>query len=271
MSTVTTKPPKSISALLSQLPPFPPVAAKLIALVTAPRVAFGQVAELVRSDAAFAARTLRLANSPLLGGREVTSLLQAISMLGSDRLNALVMTLGVHHMVSREARCEVQRYCWRHCLATACAAEFLAPRFNLKSDIAYTGGLLHDVGCLALARTSEYEALLRSVSCIEEQLEAETARYGMDHGRLGALLVQHWGLPRQLQPLMSEHHSANENSDPQVYLIRLADCIADRVGFTMLHPPNQVEFPEWLESEMENGVLTDFILARVNDLERSLV
>lgn len=271
MSTAIAGNKYTLASLIAQLPPFSAVTTRLITLVSTPEVSFDQVANLVRTDAAITARILRLANSPLYGRLQVNSVLRAISLLGQDRLSALIMTIGMQQLVSRKPAGEYQRFCWRHSLATACAAELFAPHFGVKPDIAYTGGLLHNIGCLALARTGRYEDLLRSVNDIDQQLLAECEVFGFDHGTLGAGLARHWGLPSQLLPFISSHHSAESaQADPSVRLMQLADSVAHRIGFTILHPPAPVEYPDWLQNGFRDESVPDAILSRINTLERSL-
>ena len=60
-----------------------------------PNFTIPEVSQLIRSDAVFAAEVLRLANSAMLGLRyEVMSIMHAISVLGMDRLQSLVMKSG---------------------------------------------------------------------------------------------------------------------------------------------------------------------------------
>ncbi len=60
-----------------------------------------ELSRLLRSDAAFSSQVLRLANSTLLGSRyEVTSIQQALSALGVDRLRALVVTVAMRPVLA---------------------------------------------------------------------------------------------------------------------------------------------------------------------------
>src|SRR5437764_10787340 len=81
---------------LKDLPPYRPVARKLIRLTTEADVALSQVQAVLRLDAVFTAEVLHLANSPLTGLRgEITSVLQAVMMLGLERIKALATTVAM--------------------------------------------------------------------------------------------------------------------------------------------------------------------------------
>src|SRR5438045_2243982 len=81
---------------LKDLPPYRPVAKKLMLLTARTDVPLTQVQEVLCTDAAFASDVLRLANSPLIGTRrEITSILQAVMILGLERIKSLVTTLAL--------------------------------------------------------------------------------------------------------------------------------------------------------------------------------
>ena len=81
---------------LKDLPPYRPAAKKLMLLVAREDVPLAQVREVLRTDAAFTAEVRRLANSPLLDARrQISSVLQAVMMLGLERIKALATTLAL--------------------------------------------------------------------------------------------------------------------------------------------------------------------------------
>ena len=75
------------SRLLAEVPPFHPVAVRLLKLVGDPSVSLGQIVAMVRTDSVFTGEVLRLANSPLFGSRgEIKNVLQALAFLGLNRV-----------------------------------------------------------------------------------------------------------------------------------------------------------------------------------------
>src|SRR5579872_4924962 len=75
----------TVSASLKKVPPFPPVAVKLLSLLSDPSVDSNQVAELIASDATFTARLLQRVNSAEFGFlSDITSVGRAVALLGLD-------------------------------------------------------------------------------------------------------------------------------------------------------------------------------------------
>ena len=85
---------------LRDLPPFPPVAVRLMRLVSEDEPCYKEIADLIRAAAAFSAEILRLANSPVCALRyEVFDVPHAIAVLGLNRLSGLVMTVAMKDLL----------------------------------------------------------------------------------------------------------------------------------------------------------------------------
>lgn len=271
--------PTPVMPLVTQLPPMPAIAAKLMAMVTTPTTPFQALADLVRSDVAFATRVLRIANSPLMGGREVTSILHGLSILGSDRLNALVMTLALHHLAVRPRNStSLQQRCWRHSIATAFLCEILAPYFSQSPDAAYTAGLIHDVGAIAIAHLypAEYEAVLLRSESRDSQLSEEQAQFGVDHAEFGAELIDVWQLPSHFCHLLLDHHAPVITGNTLLSLLQQADDLSDQLGFSLNIASPQPNYdpellPHWLPAKWRSPMLRATLLERINRLQCSLI
>ena len=75
--------------------------------------------------------------------------------------------------------------------------------------MAYTGGLLHDIGkmVLACAEGAKYEALMRHVGTCATALEnAEKCVFGFGHGAVGARLLERWNVPKDIATPICHHH-----------------------------------------------------------------
>src|SRR5713101_9741004 len=148
---------------LKDLPPYRPVARKLMRLTAHADVQLEQIQQVLRMDAAFTADVLRLANSPLIGMRgEIKSIMQAVMMLGLERIKALATTLSLRAFLTGGDPSGSLRQSWRHNLASAILCQRLARLVHLDSDTCYTAGLLHDIGRLAFLRAcrKKYELVL---------------------------------------------------------------------------------------------------------------
>jgi HD-like signal output (HDOD) protein len=135
---------------VQSLPPFSPVACRLCQLITDERVHFREVAQVFALDAALSSQVLRVANSALVGCRhQIASIVQAVMMVGADRVRDIAVTVAMKNYMGEEDNTFLHR-CWRHNLATALWCERLVEYCDLEPSAAYTAGLLHDIGRIAL-------------------------------------------------------------------------------------------------------------------------
>src|SRR5271169_3767208 len=134
-STTATLP--SIERLVGRLPPFSPIALRLMALIFDEDVSFKDVASLISMDPAISGQVLRLANSGFYGRRSsVHSILHAIALVGIKTLSGIVVTAAIWKALPRQ-RTPFLTDWWRHSVASALISAYEAKR-NLNLDSAYT-------------------------------------------------------------------------------------------------------------------------------------
>jgi putative nucleotidyltransferase with HDIG domain len=128
-----------------------------------------------------------------------------------------------------------------HSLAVACCAESIAriAPSRIDSQLAYSAGLLHDIGKLALQ-----DAMPKSFARLVEQAESaqssslavERRQLGADHTSLGKRLAQKWRLPEEIALAVWLHHSDTATIAQNMPLagvaqiVQLADSIARQSG-----------------------------------------
>ncbi|MGQ9917707.1 MAG: HDOD domain-containing protein [Bryobacteraceae bacterium] len=226
---------------LDALPPFRPVVTRLLAELSGEPSGFRRIRLLVSEDPALAAQVLRLANSALFGRRgAVTDLLSALTLIGLDRLRALVLTYGVRHLFRPVARLPQARAIWRHSLATAILAADLG--LDLEGDMMefYTAGLLHDLGRLVLLASAPeaYAALLEQACGSAHSLELERELFGQPHCDAGARAMRRYGLPGPLAEAARLHHHPDplelSRSKPGAALIASSCRLAASSGFAVV-------------------------------------
>jgi putative nucleotidyltransferase with HDIG domain len=220
------------------LQPLPPIAAQLMRIVACEEASFQRMSTLVRTDSAFSAEVLRFANSPLLGCRNrVDSIRHALTMLGLEKLKSLVMAVALRDFLSSALQVPALLRCWRHSLACACVCEALASSLSINKDTAYTAGLLHDVGRLALlaAYPAEYARMLDvSDEFGYDLLGCERDLFDIDHCEAGNWLVQEWHFPEEFQPIVRDHHAPWDGELDLAGLAHFGCRIADSLGFTVI-------------------------------------
>jgi len=224
---------------LRELPAFPSIATKLLQLASDPNVDVNKLAGLLRSDASFSAEMLRRANSALYGlSSEVSSLRQAVMLLGLDQIKSLALALCIGSYLRSALNLAPLRRCWRHSLTTAILAEKSAT--PAQADIAYTAGILHDIGLFGLMVNypNEYASML--VVAQENQfdlLATERALFDLDHCEAGAWLARQWKFPRGIEDVTLRHHIRPENDDLSMPAhIYRASAVASALGFAISGP-----------------------------------
>ncbi len=219
---------------IKNLPTLPGVATTVIELSNDPDVSQRTLADTVERDPAIATRLLKLVNSPYFGIRgTVVSIHQALVFLGVSNLRNLVLSTCVMDLFSKDG--EVGSFSrselWLHSLATAITARELARQTRTGDpEVAFTAGLIHDVGKVVIDRYF-HEDFTRIVELMDTHhtamVDAEIAVIGMDHAEVGYFLAQHWSLPMVLQEAVGYHHSPRRASEHQklAALIGYADHI----------------------------------------------
>lgn len=128
---------------LASLPPFMPVSKALLDILSREDAVIEQVAALLQLDSEFVGEVLDLANSRAFGFQsQIKSLAHAVVLLGTRRLQALILTAGLR----RSGQATGAQDFWRHSVASAFAAAEMASGRGMNPDTAYTAALLHDVG-----------------------------------------------------------------------------------------------------------------------------
>jgi HD-like signal output (HDOD) protein len=270
--------------LLAAVPPFRPVAVELLRLVEDPNQDLARIVALVRSDAVMAADLMRAANSPLFGSRyEISNPLHALAYLGLERIKALVATTAMKALADA-THSPLTYACWRHNLATALICQDLSAALNLPSERCYIGGLIHDIGRLALlVAFPEYEYCGNLAdSRAQDLLATEQWLFGLNHAEAGCWLLSQWGCPIEMQNVAAFHENPAEapNCDrAAVSLVHAGSQLADLMGMSVFPCGRQSQLPEIAADLSEiagEGVSVDmadiaeWVATRVNGIELSL-
>jgi putative nucleotidyltransferase with HDIG domain len=197
-----------------------------------------QVSALISTDQAFSSEILTIANSPLYPNRRpVTSIVQGIATLGLERIKGLAVTVGVRVYLGGALKNPSLRAIWRHSLACALLAEECADQSLMDKGTAYTAGIMHDIGRVALAviQPKQYASFLQSVQGSHlEAIQRERELFEVDHCEAGGYLAADWKLPSLFLDVISSHHGANAAAGAfdLLTVIRLSCRMADTIGFS---------------------------------------
>jgi len=236
---------------LRLLPPFPAIAHRILALASQEDVSIQQVGDLIKFDPSFSAQLLRFANSALFGARrEVSSLSQAIIMLGLDRVKSMATFVALHNMVRNSVGIPALRKVWIHSLVTAFVAEEASRAARIVGESAYTTGLLHNLGTLGLmsAYPEEYTRMLEvSDDFGFDLLRTERDLFEIDHCAAGAYIAQDWDFPDELAAAIATHHDEPEIGECTLYtIIQVSWRLADTLGYAAFSPVKQWAYEDLL-------------------------
>jgi putative nucleotidyltransferase with HDIG domain len=201
----------SLVGSLQDLPSLPRTYAALRTAVENPKTSLEQVSAIVERDPAISAKVLQLVNSAFFGiTREVTNIQTAISYLGINTLQTLILSVEVFR--SFESQEKIPGFSFEelqtHAQLTARIAGAL-PGLKAVSGSAVVAALLHDVGKLVLVeRTPEHFA--RAIAGAREEkrplFEVEEQLIGVSHAEVGAYLLSLWGIPYVIVEAVAHHH-----------------------------------------------------------------
>jgi len=211
------------------------------------RVALG---EIIESDAAFSAKILSLAYKERVvftDGKPSVS--EAVAKLPGSMIREAVLSSKVFGAFEADYDADSARALGRkqlalHGLGVACCARDIAELVlgDSQKQLAYSAGLLHDIGKLALDEVmpKSFEQMVNEAKSQNASLQhVEQKRLGIDHAVIGKRLAEKWHLPREIVLAIWLHHS-----DPEIIcenlpaariagIVHLADIITRQCDIGM--------------------------------------
>ncbi|HXF92421.1 MAG TPA: HDOD domain-containing protein [Nitrospiraceae bacterium] len=215
------------------LPLLPQVASRIMALIHDPSADAARLSALIHQDQALAAHVLRIANSPAYMPRTpIVSLQHAVAMLGLTLLSEIAFTAslkaGAYQVPGHEA--DVKQL-WKHALGSGAYAKEIARLRRHNVESAYLCGLLHAIG---------KPVVLKTVAEVSKQLHTPLEREAVMtllegyHVRVGTLIAEKWGLPKQVAEAIA--YSACYEHAPTFRQEVMITCLADRLATYLLVP-----------------------------------
>lgn len=212
---------RSVIGGIGELPPLPRTYARLVQVLDDERSYPRDVAAIISSDLAVTAKILQLANSPFFGlGRPVTTVTDAIPLIGLEALKSLTLSSALFdaHGLSAPLRAFAEDLQDHSSLIASLATE-LAGEPHRRD--AFSAGMLHDVGRLALASTVPNEmdddtAAMRRSRLATLCLPSPSAAPVTLHAKVGAYLLGLWGLPPIVIDAVARHHDEVDATTPPI-------------------------------------------------------
>lgn len=179
-----------------------------------------KIGDVISADPGISAAVIKVVNSTAFGlAKKISSIPQAVIMLGIDRVVSILKTLLLRDSMSKlETRLDMNVF-WHVSLSVATVASTICRQLNLAvADEAYTLGLFHNCGVPILASKYEnyQEVLEYSYGREDGRITSEEfANFGVHHAAAGYRVARVWNLPTVICLAVKNHHSVDRVLDDQ--------------------------------------------------------
>jgi putative nucleotidyltransferase with HDIG domain len=228
---------EELKSSMDSVRPIPQIALKIIRMLQDDTLSMKDIAKEIRQDQVISAKVIRLCNSAFYQqSSKIDSIDRALVILGDKKLFQLVVSACLEDFFAQEK--DGYSLCkggvFNHALGTAMISEQLAKLTGkVSGDVAYTAGLLHDIGKVALDQfmNKAFPLFYRRTQELNENLtKVESEIFGITHTEAGGVLAEQWSLPDRLKDVIMNHHNPEQASvDMELaHLVYLADLLMSR-------------------------------------------
>jgi putative nucleotidyltransferase with HDIG domain len=267
---------REIEQALRALVPLSSAAQALIGIASDPNHKASELIRAIERDAHLTIRVIEIANSSAFApSSPIESVDRAVRMLGERAVVAAALEIGAE---------------WLHAPMRGYGAQARLFEDGLKTAVAYTAGLLHDVGKVVLSAFLEprLQAMLEAHAAdpTGDWLAIERSVVGTTHCEVGAQVALQFKLPAALGAAIAHHHDPSA-AEPKhrrlVEIIHVADVVQAMMGgsdsvdalayrldpavLTALELDDETFGEILIESVVEAGVLLEAVGLRSPDVD----
>lgn len=282
-TTDTTETSARFAISIKALPPLPATAQQILTCFGDEFIDAAKVADVVENDAGICAKLLGLANSAYFGLSEpVNDIASAISrVLGVDTVRSLVLAMAIQQSFNSK-RCpafNAERF-WLKSLAVAESCKKIAALDQLaddeERDLAYTSGLCHNLGLMALAHVDPVRtgrALLEHAEqkpqgTLADALEQEL---NTNHRTMTVELARAWSLPAPMLAAYQSRANSSFESDARLNAVVAAGIMAvNNAGLVEDQHKSLLYLSECLDIDVEELQKTAMMGSKQKDRVQSL-
>ncbi|QER42308.1 HDOD domain-containing protein [Thermodesulfobacterium sp. TA1] len=226
---------------VDKIPTFPKVAMQALELLRKEEVDLKEVERVIKSDPGIVANFLKIVNSPAFGlPQKVDSLFKALMLLGVNQIKFIIVASVAKNYFEKDliGYGISSEDIWLHSLACGFIAEEIAldVGFSInKIEAVYVASVLHDIGKIVLDIYTKLE-LNKFIKTYEENikqdfLQVEWLVLGVDHGLVGATLLQRWGFPENIYFAIRAHHDPDLMLQSDVAaIVALSNMLTNMLG-----------------------------------------
>ena len=193
---------------MTDLRPLSMVATQVLSLTEGQQFSAHQLASVIASDQVLTAKTLRLANSAYYGfPRRITTVRDTVVLLGFRAVRSTTLATCLLEAMPASKTIDYQPF-WRFSLAVGVTAELLSRAEGTRLDEAFTAGVLHNLGLLALDQAAPRglaDAVARWRGGAPSLEQAELEVLGFTDSAFGGALVESWNFPAPLVDAVRDH------------------------------------------------------------------
>jgi putative nucleotidyltransferase with HDIG domain len=223
---------------IKKIPTLPVVMQEVLSTVASRDSSANDLAAILTKDQSMCARVLKMANSAFYAqNRRISSIGDAVVILGFDSIVQLMLATTVFKPFdsSRLGDSLNMHGLWKHSMATASVSKMIAEKTgrHKEGSLAYTAGLLHDIGKLVLASyfPDDYAPVFEKLeSDVLFLYEAEELVLGFTHCDIAEWLFGQWNFPEELIDMVSCHHrnvQSDNGVNTEILGVRLANILCN--------------------------------------------
>ena len=204
---------------LADMRPLGTIATRILELTEDDKFSAHELATVIASDQALSAKMLRLSNSAYYGfPRRISTVRDAVVLLGFRAVRSATLASCVIDALPPGQVLDYERF-WHFSVSVGMIAELRGRAERIHQDEAFTAGVLHNVGRLALDQRLP-QGLHLAVRLAERDgiplREAEARVLGFTDAELGGALAQHWNFPKPLAESVAHHElDVDQLPDPR--------------------------------------------------------
>jgi len=230
---------RDLQMKIDNLKPLPETARKMMSKLQCPNYSIAELEKDIVKDQALTANVLKVCNSPHYGySNRVPSIKRALVLMGLDVLKRIILSSSFYNLYNNKLLGYSTRKgeLMKHSVCCGLVAELIVREKTLQeTDVAFTAGLLHDIGKVVLDQYAFEQFNLIMDKVLNEGmafLDAEAEILGYNHAQVGGWVAKGWGLPEVLTEAISLHHQPEESKgNPElVCAVHLADNICSMFG-----------------------------------------
>jgi len=248
-----------------ELPAFPDAVLRIQRALQSEHTRPADIATILSSEPALAARLLRIANSAEFrrGDTEITDLPTAIGRMGFNMIRSVAVSFAMRQLRRKDDLAAIQpqlEAIWQDSIQTAAYCHVLARNIKaVNTDEALLAGLLHVLGRL-------YIVMRAQELSVEDDADVN-AIVSDWHATIAQAIAENWGLPESLQEALAhqnEFDTACAGPLSQTDLLQAARLLAtaDPIDAELL------QFPVMPRLNLDAATLDEFTAQHGDALQR---